>query len=629
MSTRNNQQQLAAAIGRIKVLVRCKLDGATAGEAVTAEPCDPLDRVATLFGLSPFERDLLLWCAGVELDSTLAELTAALPGREGKHTLTFGLAMAVLPDAHWSALVPSAPLRYWLMVEPGNGGPTRAELKIDERLLHELAGVPYLDVRLTALLHREQEAGKLTEPQHALARRIADVWHERAVERPLLQVTGRDRNTNAAMASHVARQFGLMPYRIDVRQLPARAEDLEGFVRLWQRESILGANVLLVEHHGNAARAEAADPLHALCEQVGTPLFLLGRESVQGLRRTALNFEVPVAARQEQLAFWQEALGPHAATLNGALDRVVDQFHLGWAEIRNAAAQAAGTGVSEVALRQACRAQARPRLEDLAKRIDVQSGWDDLVLAEREKNTLHDIALHLAHRGTVRGKWGLGGNGRGTAISALFAGPSGTGKTLAAEILAKELDLDLYKIDLSQVVSKYIGESEKNLARIFDAAEAGGAILLFDEADALFGKRSEVKDSHDRYANIEVSYLLQRMEEYRGLAILTTNMKQALDSAFMRRLTFVVNFRFPDQAQRAAIWARMFPPACPQDGIDHAMLAQLNIPGGNIRSIAVAAAHYAAADGTALRMPHLLRAARNEYEKLDKALSATETTGWT
>jgi SpoVK/Ycf46/Vps4 family AAA+-type ATPase len=195
-------------------------------------------------------------------------------------------------------------------------------------------------------------------------------------------------------------------------------------------------------------------------------------------------------------------------------------------------------------------------------------------------------------------------------------------------VLANALRLDLYRIDLSSVVSKYIGETEKNLRRVFDAAEDGGAILLFDEADALFGKRSEVKDSHDRYANVEVSYLLQRMEAYRGLAILTTNMKSALDTAFLRRIRFVVSFPFPDAAQRAEIWLRMFPPQVPTEGLDRAKLARLNIAGGNIRNIALNAAFIAADAGEPVRMRHLLRAARSEYAKLEKTLSEAEIAGW-
>jgi SpoVK/Ycf46/Vps4 family AAA+-type ATPase len=228
----------------------------------------------------------------------------------------------------------------------------------------------------------------------------------------------------------------------------------------------------------------------------------------------------------------------------------------------------------------------------------------------------------------VYDEWGFGAATRGLGISALFAGVSGTGKTMAAEVLATELRLDLYRIDLSQVVSKYIGETEKNLRRVFDAAEEGGVILLFDEADALFGRRSEVKDSHDRYANIEVSYLLQRMEAYRGLAILTTNQRGALDQAFVRRLRFIVEFPFPDAAGRAEIWRRAFPAAAPTEGLEVLKLARLNVAGGNIRNIALNAAFLAADAGRSVTPGDVLSAARSEYSKMDKALTDAEVRDW-
>ena len=230
---------------------------------------------------------------------------------------------------------------------------------------------------------------------------------------------------------------------------------------------------------------------------------------------------------------------------------------------------------------EASRAQARPRLDDLAQRIQTTGTWDDLVVPAAEARMLRAIESHLAHRATVHDTWGFGAaGGRGLGLSTLFAGSSGTGKTMAAEVLACSLRLDLYRIDLAGVVSKYIGETEKNLRRVFDAAERGGAILFFDEADALFGKRSEVKDSHDRYANIEINYLLQRMESYRGLAVLATNRKGDLDSAFLRRLRFIVNFPFPEPAQRAAIWRRVFPRDTPTEGLNVDRLARLNVAGG-------------------------------------------------
>jgi ATPases of the AAA+ class len=278
---------------------------------------------------------------------------------------------------------------------------------------------------------------------------------------------------------------------------------------------------------------------------------------------------------------------------------------------------------------EACRAQARPRMEDLAQRIEPSASWEDLVLPEMQSQTLKAVIAHVRQRVKVYEGWGFAKKGgRGLGISALFAGPSGTGKTTAAEVMAQELNLDLYRIDLSSVVSKYIGETEKNLRRVFDAAETGGAILLFDEADALFGKRSDVKDSHDRHANIEVSYLLQRMEAYRGLAILTTNLKGALDSAFLRRIRFVVQFPFPDATQRAEIWRRIFPKEMPLEGVDVNKLAKLSVSGGNIRNIAMNAAFLAADSNEAVTMKHLLNAARSESMKMEKPLTDTEVKGW-
>jgi SpoVK/Ycf46/Vps4 family AAA+-type ATPase len=338
-------------------------------------------------------------------------------------------------------------------------------------------------------------------------------------------------------------------------------------------------------------------------------------------------------SHDEQHAVWQDKLGPAAVSLNGRVDQLVAQFDVSAETIRTASLDALrtandGDDIADLAW-EACRVQARSRLDDLAQRIEATAGWDDLVLPEAQLQVLQEIVAQVQERVVVYERWGFGRKGdRGLGISVLFAGQSGTGKTTAAEVLARALKLDLYRIDLSSLVSKYIGETEKNLRRVFDAAEEGGAVLLFDEADALFGKRSEVKDSHDRYANIEVSYLLQRMETYRGLAILTTNMRKALDTAFLRRLRFVVQFPFPDAAQRTEIWERVFPPATPKENIDAGKLAQLNVSGGNIRNIALHAAFLAASAREPVRMEHVLRAAEREYAKLEKVLTGSETDGW-
>jgi SpoVK/Ycf46/Vps4 family AAA+-type ATPase len=256
--------------------------------------------------------------------------------------------------------------------------------------------------------------------------------------------------------------------------------------------------------------------------------------------------------------------------------------------------------------------------------------WDDIVLPEDSLAQLREICQRVAHRHRVLGEWGFDRKlSLGKGVNALFAGPSGTGKTMAAEIIANALGLDLYRIDLAGVVSKYIGETEKNLDRVFSAAQHANAILFFDEADALFGKRSEVRDSHDRYANIEISYLLQKMEEYDGIAILAPNLRQNLDDAFMRRLAFTVHFPFPDEASRRQIWTGIWPAETPLDGdIDHDFLArQYKLSGGNIKNIALASAFLAAEDEKPVTMAHLFQATRREHQKMGKTLSEGEPNG--
>ena len=248
-----------------------------------------------------------------------------------------------------------------------------------------------------------------------------------------------------------------------------------------------------------------------------------------------------------------------------------------------------------------------------------------MVLAPATLAELQALVAQVARRAQVHHEWGYGRVlGRATGISALFAGPSGVGKTMAAEAIAKALSLDLYVVDLARVTSKYIGETEKNLRRIFDAAEAGGCVLFFDEADALFGKRSEVKDSHDRYANLEISYLLQRMESFSGLAILATNLKSHLDTAFLRRIRTIVDFAIPDAEVRMALWRRALPPAAPQGGIDFSRLARHELTGGNIATIATNAAFRASAEGVPIGMAHLAAAMANEFRKLDRDTSGLE-----
>jgi hypothetical protein len=463
-----------------------------------------------------------------------------------------------------------------------------------------------------------------------IGEKVLQLWrgHGRNRLLPVVQLVARRKAAAFGFASWVSEQFGVQLYRIRSGDTPASPTEREALARLLERETVLTNCAYFVDVSESAG-------VFALVESLQAPMFVESAGQVLLPGRQVLRLELAEASRNEQKEVWLEGLGTHAARVNGGLDRILDQFNLTPDEIEGAALAAAPTDGEvpddglEQALWTACRDRARPQLENLTQRIEARASWADLVLPRPQIETLQTLSTHVRNQGKVYGEWGFARkSARGLGISALFVGASGTGKTMTAEVLANELQLDLYRIDLSQVVSKYIGETEKNLKRIFDAAESGGAILLFDEADAIFGKRSEVKDSHDRYANIEVSYLLQRMEAYRGLAILTTNMKQALDPAFLRRIRFVVQFPFPDAAQRAEIWRRMFPEKTPTEGLDCGRLGRLNVPGGNIRNIALNAAFLAADAGEPVRMAHILRAARSEYAKIEKPLTETEAGGF-
>ena len=649
-----NQRHLVGALGRVRATLERygarsrPVDGAPVADAgpalpvaVPGTPPMTLDLLTTTFGLSAFERDVVLMCAGIELDGSLGSLYASLHGSPQRPYPTFGLALAALPDAHWSALAPAAPLRRWRLVEVMSGPSlTTSALRIDERILHFLAGVGGPDERLAGVVQPVWVGGEIVPSHRVLADRIVAAWKMSATSspsRPVVQLCGDAAYDAREICAAAATSSGLQLFTIAADLIPTAPNETEALSRLWQREAALGGGALLVECGDLDGETGAhAAAFSRFIEGIPGAVVVSAREQRRLRRRTTIALDVRKPTTDEQLAVWRTALGDRvSASLNGQVERLAGQFRLSAPAIRAASAQAlAGTTPFhhvDTADRvwDACRAQARPRLDDLAQRIESSSSWDDLVLPDAQKQILRDIGAHVRHRVLVYETWGFGRRGkRGLGLSALFAGASGTGKTMAAEVLANELRLDLYRIDLSSVVSKYIGETEKNLRRIFDAAEDGGAILLFDEADALFGKRSEVKDSHDRYANIEVSYLLQRMEAYRGLAVLTTNLRHALDTAFLRRVLFVVEFPFPDVAHRTEIWRRVLPAAVPTEGFEAERLARLNVAGGNIRNIALNAAFLAAEADEPMRMTHLLKAARSEYAKMEKVLTESEVAGW-
>jgi hypothetical protein len=638
-----NQRHLITALAGI----RERLERHAGPEGVRAGPDRPaaaegaafaegevaaLDTLRTIFELSDFERDVLLLCAGVELDARLAALCARAHGDARRVHPTFGLALAALDQPHWSALSPARPLRRWRLIDVASADTlTSAALRIDERVLHYLTGLRNLDDRLAELVQVVPPAEVLVPSHQRLAERLAVLLGRRSTEEswPAIQLPGPDRAAKPAIVAAAAGALGMTALRLAAAEIPPTAGERASLARLCERELALENAVLLIDGTDGDVTEASARRLAVFVEDVAGPTVVAVDEPLSLRRRPSARLDVEPPDLDEQTAVWLHALGPEAGALREQVSAVAGQFRLDGNGVRAACAEAReelrrGRGPAGL-LWEAGRVHARRALDDLAQRIEPVATWDDLVLPEAQLRMLRQTAAQVRRRATVYQRWGFAARGtRSLGISALFAGPSGTGKTMAAEVLANELRLDLYRIDLSQVVSKYIGETEKNLRRIFDTAEDSGALLLFDEADALFGRRSEVKDSHDRYANIEVSYLLQRMEAYRGLAILTTNMKDALDPSFLRRLRFVVQFPFPDAGARAEIWRRIFPGRTPTAGLDVERLARLQVPGGNIRNIALNAAFLAAEASTSVTMAHVLNAARTEYAKLERTPSRAE-----
>jgi SpoVK/Ycf46/Vps4 family AAA+-type ATPase len=634
---RANRDYLMHELNRVQQTIKLRVglnpEEASISPLPSLTPPSALEQLCQAFKLSAFERDLLLLCAGVDLDSNFASLLGTVQQNSQKQYPTFSLALATLENADWQALIPNAPLRKWRLIEIGAGNSlTNSTLRIDEKVLHYLGGVSHLDERLANMGVTVIKQEMLVQTHMQIAAEMVNIWCLASQENemlPILQLCGQDVASMRAIAAITCDKIDHTPYSITVELLPSDVSNLNTIKSLWEREFTLNNAALVLECDSQDVldiKQQAA--ITEFIETIRAPVIIISNERRRQKHRSLITFDVASPTVEEQRLLWQNTLDSDFKDEH--IDTLVSHFNLGAASIRAVCLKLRGkTEESFSTLWDVCRTQARPRLDELASRMESNARWDDLVLPEREKQVLHDAASHIRQRMKVYEQWGFGGKTkRGLGISALFAGASGTGKTMAADVLAKELQLDLYRIDLSAVVSKYIGETEKNLARVFDAAEMGGVILLFDEADALFGKRSEVKDSHDRHANMEVAYLLQRMESYPGLSILTTNLKNSIDQAFLRRIRFIVQFPFPDLNQRAELWRKVFPVQTPTEGLDEWKLAKLSVAGGNIRNIALNAAFIAAEADQPVRMEHILQAAKNEYAKMERPLTDIEVKDW-
>ena len=611
---------------------------ATMADAEAMEPPPALCILGQCFGLSRFEREVLLLCAAMELDTRIADLCARAQGDASRRYPTFALAFTLFDEPAWDALSPERPLRYWQLIEirPTDTEPlTTCPLCVDERIGSYIKGLNYLDDRLTPLLaplSLSDAEAELPPSQKAIVETIVGHVQQpaRAPRLPVIQLLGSDSDSKQLVAWHTATALGLFLYRLPVELLPRNPVDLETFARLWQRETMLLPVALYLDAHATDESSDNDGPASTVTRFLARSdglFFFDARDVWPNLGQATLDIDVAKPTPIEQQTAWAAALGGVSATSPALL---TGQFNLGIASIAEIAAaflagpQPDGRRVDDL-LWDACLVRTRPRLDTLAQRLEPKATWDHIVLLDDALDLLRQIADQVRRRSQVYEDWGFRQYmNRGMGIVALFAGESGTGKTMAAEIIANELRLNLYRIDLSAVVSKYIGETEKNLRRLFDAAEDGGAILFFDEADALFGKRSQVRDSHDRYANIEVNYLLQRMEAYRGLAILATNMKSSLDEAFTRRIRFIVNFPVPEHRDRKRIWQKVFPPETPVGELDFDRLARYKLTGGGVFNSALNAAFLAAQEGTAVTMAHVLKAIRTEFLKSDRLIHESE-----
>jgi SpoVK/Ycf46/Vps4 family AAA+-type ATPase len=460
-----------------------------------------------------------------------------------------------------------------------------------------------------------------------------------AYRRPILYLHGRSGVGKKTVARALCSAKDLMLAAVDVRSLLRNPEAFQEKVRLILREGLLQPAAI---YFGHLEKLESAAEenlwlLNGLLQEIAEFGWIIFLGSENPLPSALLNLpaicpvEVPAPDHAEQKALWKICLdGALSEKDMPNLDLLATRFDLTGGQIAQAIRRAQQVALVRdpknghlalADLMASSRLQSQPKLSVLARKIEPKYHWRDIVLPEDQMVQLRELANQLKHKQTVMEEWGFARKlSLGKGLNALFAGPSGTGKTMAAEVIAHELGLDLYKIDLSAVVSKYIGETEKNLNRVFTEAEYSNAILFFDEADALLGKRSEVKDAHDRYANIEIAYLLQKMEEYTGVTILSTNLKKNIDDAFVRRMQFIIDFPFPDEKHREKIWRVVFPPETPLSlDIDFKLLAKkLKITGGNIRNISLKAAYFAAADGRQITMNHLARATKREFQKMGK-----------
>ena len=603
-----------------------------------------LECLASAFGLDRFDLDAFLVCLAPALDLRYERLYGYLQDDVTRKRPGVNLILDLLCEPGAGRLLmlshfaDDTPLfKYHLLERVSDLDPLLSQtLQVDEIIVAWLLGryQPHADLGAHASLSwpEEDEANELLAPplkaqlDHAVFTTPSDGGL------PVLVFYGPDRASQVAAARRLSAQVHRPLLQVDLAAATQTGVPPFRALRLALRDARLtGAIVFLVGW--DACLADGVSSPELLAELCAYPdlAIIAGRASwhPRGIDRgrRLLWLEFPIPAYAQRHALWKHFLDQADSENSLDLTSLAGQFLLTTDQIRDAVALARDMAAQRVGPLQsldlfaAARAHSSSRLAALVRKIEPRYAWQDIILPDDPLALLCEIVATVRGRPLVLDEWGVGQKLVASAgVTVLFSGPPGTGKTMAAEVIAAELGLDLYKIDLSTVVSKYIGETEKNLERIFKEAENSNAILFFDEADAIFGKRSEVKDSHDRYANIEISYLLQRMEAYNGVTVLATNLRANLDEAFTRRLQFAVDFPFPEQSYRLRIWQALFPPDVPRDpGLDFDLLARrFKLAGGNIRNIIVSAAYLAAADGKHVTMNHLLHGARRELQKMGR-----------
>lgn len=613
-----------------------------------------LDRLAEIFGLDLFEKWCVILCLAIEVDVKYEKLYAYLQDDVTRKKPTVDLALRLLEDCIGDRMAfrkyfsPDARLlRYILCLhdsQPGQPSTLLSKaMKLEDSVINFLMEdhQPNVSLEYAAQLYSCKQKPKYFIFNENQCQRISEYIRGNHSEEKsiIVNLYGPYGAGKLTMACEICRKIDKPLLAVDVGALAVNQRPLHEMLKIVVVEALLHQSVLCFQNahvllkDENNYKVGVLDILNKVLRGC-SPLFILSdiqwkpETALQGLEVISLGVDRPDTSRYQEL--WLYHAQKYGFDNKKELDELAGKFRFTPGQIRDAFDEANRlaclksmkyTGLDSDDINTACRMQSRGQLRKLCQKLDSNYTLDDLILPEEQLTQLRGICHQVKYKHVIFDEWGFGKKlSRGKGIAVLFSGPPGTGKTMAAEVISNQLKLDLYRIDLSQIVSKYIGETEKNLDGIFREAEDSNAILFFDEADALFGKRSEVKDAHDRYANIEIAYLLQKMEEYQGITILATNLGENMDEAFIRRLSFSIEFPFPSDLYREKIWSSVFPGSVPMaEDVDFRKLAlKVKLPGGNIRNIALNASFLAVSSGSLVTMVHILDAAEQEYRKMKR-----------